>query len=292
MPAGEDTMFSRHHSAYEPRVATLADSEAVHRLIARAWRVYLRFPPEELLARLRPGLGWVAGRRAEISGFLLVEMQPFLFALITGAAVSDEWRVSAYLDTFLPLIEAAVRPQGAGALAQIGYAPWLAPVLRERGFVSRDWVVTYEWLYQPMAVRGNQSVTLRSAHLRDLPTLLALDNQIFGPLWHKPATSFEEALAQAFLFTVAEKDGQIIGYQWCEKHDAHAHLTRLAVRPGWEGQGVGTRLLTEALVAVIKAGTHWVTLNTQESNLRSQMLYERHGFRRTDERVPVLWKDL
>jgi ribosomal protein S18 acetylase RimI-like enzyme len=50
--------------------------------------------------------------------------------------------------------------------------------------------------------------------------------------------------------------------------------------------------LTEALASMIKAGGNWITLNTQESNLRSQILYERHGFRRTGDRVAVLWKDL
>jgi ribosomal protein S18 acetylase RimI-like enzyme len=122
---------------------------------------------------------------------------------------------------------------------------------------------------------------------------VSLDEDIFGPLWHKPTKSFEEALARAFNFTVAELDSQIVGYQWCEKHERHGHITRLGVRPGWEGQGVGTRLLTEALLAMVKADANWVTLNTQESNMRSRMLYERHGFRLlNDDHVAVLWKDM
>jgi ribosomal-protein-alanine N-acetyltransferase len=153
-------------------------------------------------------------------------------------------------------------------------------------------VVTYEWHYQPVTVSGNRSLTVRSAHLRDLPTLLSLDKHIFSPIWHKPISSFEEALARAFVFTVAEQDGEIVGYQWCEKQKGHGHITRLAVGPDWEGRGVGTRLLTEALVSMVKAGVNWITLNTQESNLRSQTLYERHGFRLTGDRVAVLWKDL
>jgi ribosomal-protein-alanine N-acetyltransferase len=135
-------------------------------------------------------------------------------------------------------------------------------------------------------------VTVRSAHLRDRPTLLALDKRIFGPIWHKPVNSFEEALARAFIFSVAEQDDEIIGYQWCEKHERHVHITRLAVRPDREGHGIGTRLLTEALVSMVEAGVNWITLNTQESNLRSRTLYEHHGFRLTGDRVDVLWKDL
>ncbi len=284
--------FGRRDPIYTARLTTDDDAEAVQRLIAHAWHVYLRIPPEEVLLHLRSDPGWVAESGDGVDGFMLAEIQPFLIALITAAAVSDSWRVPPYLDTFLPPVEETLRPRGVTALVQIGYAPWLTEVLRERGFASRDWVVTYEWHYQPVAVRGNLSVSVRSAHLRDLPALLSLDKSIFGPIWHKPARSFQEALARAFLFTVAEKDDQIVGYQWCDKHKRHGHITRLGVQPGWEGKGVGTRLLTEALAALVSAGVTWVTLNTQESNLRSRMLYEHHGFRPTDDRVAVLWRDL
>jgi ribosomal-protein-alanine N-acetyltransferase len=285
--------FRKRDSVYAARLASPDDGAAVQRLFAHAWRVYLRVPPEKVLLQLRQlGLGWIAGEGEDISGFILTEIQPSLIALITAAAVRDDRQVSFCLDSLLPLVEEKVRLKGVSALTQIGHAPWLTALLRERGFACRDWVVTYEWPYQPITISGNPSVTVRAAHLRDLSTILSLDRRIFGPIWHKPFNSFEEALARAFAFTVAEQDGQIIGYQWCERHERRAHLTRLAVRPGWEGRGVGTRLLTEALVALVEAGTDWITLNTQESNSRSRTLYERQGFRLTSDRVAVLWKDL
>ena len=286
-------LLRKRDAVYQARAATAGDAAPVQRLIAQAQRIYLRTAPEEVMLDFRPGWGWVTGKGDNLTGLMLAEIQPPGIAVITAAALSDDWRVPAYLDAFLPLVETTMRSRGVTALAQIGHAPWLTVALRERGFVSRDWVVTYEWHYQPVAIGGHGGVTVRSAHRRDVPILVSLDEQIFGPLWHKPLTTFEEALARAFIFAVAELDGQIIGYQWCEKHERHGHITRLGVRPGWEGQGVGTRLLTQVLVAMVKAGVNWVTLNTQESNLRSRMLYERHGFRPlNDERVAVLWKDM
>ena len=284
--------FRRYAAVYEPRASRPSDAESVQRLIERAWRVHLRMLPGQVPFHLQSGMGWVAGDGDGANGFMLVQIQPLKVALILAAALNDDWRVSDYLDTFLPLVEEKTRQEGATALVQIGYAPWLTAVLDKRGFVSQDWVVTYEWYYQPVTVNGNRSVTVRSAHLRDLPTLLMLDKHIFSPIWHKPINNFEEALAQAFFFYIAENNGEIVGYQWCEKRERHGHITRLAVRADWEGQGVGTRLLTEALVSMAKAGVNWVTLNTQESNLRSQTLYERHGFHLTGDRVAVLWKDL
>lgn len=291
--------FKRRNPVYTARFATPADTDAVRRLVEHARRVYLRIPLEEALFHLRSGLGWVAGEGDRVGGLILTEIQPITLedaiayiASIVAAAVSDDWQVAPYLDTFLPLVEETVRQKGATALVQIGYAPWLTTVLDERGFIQQDWVVTYEWYSQPVTIRGNPSVAIRSAHLRDLPTLVSLDERIFGPIWRKPPPNFTEALAQAFIFTVAEAEGQIVGYQWSDKVGEHGHLTRLAVRPGWEGGGVGTRLLTEALVAMVNAGVTWVTLNTQESNVRSRELYERHGFHPTGERVAVLCKDL
>ena len=283
---------ARDEPLYEARPVTPTDAPAVQRLLDEAWHVYLRIPPTEVLTRLLSGLGWVAGEEERLSGFMLAEIQPPSLAFITAAALSDDWRVKPYLNTFLPPAERLIRQKGATALVHIGHAPWLTVALQEHRFTVRDWVLTYEWHYRPVTVAGNMSVSVRSAHLRDLPTLTRLDEQIFGPVWHKPAGSLVQALAQAFVFSVAEKEGQIVGYQWCDKYGRHGHLSRLAVRPGWEGQGVGTRLLTEALVALVAGGATWITLNTQESNLRSRMLYEQHGFRLTDYRVPVLWKDL
>jgi ribosomal-protein-alanine N-acetyltransferase len=284
--------FGSHDPVYASRPATPADADAVQRLMECARRVYLRIPLEDVPLHLGSGLGWVASHGNRVGGLLLTEIRPSSIAFITAAAVSDDWRVAHYLDNLLPRVEETVRQKGTTALVQIGYAPWLTVVLCQRGFARRDWVVTYEWHYQPVTIGGRRSVTVRPAHLRDIPALLSLDERIFGPVWHKPASGFEKALAQAFTFTVAEEDAQIVGYQWCDIRGRHGHLTRLGVRPGWEGKGVGTRLLTEALVALVQAGANQITLNTQESNLRSRMLYERHGFRLADERVAVLWKDL
>ena len=291
-PQVKGMFWGRRDMVSNSRPVMPSDADAVHWLLERAWRTYLRFPAEDVRLHLQSGLGWVVDDEHQVSGFMLTEVQPSCAALITAAAVSDDRQLVPHLDALLLRVEETARQKGASALAQIGYAPWLTAVLDERGFAAQDWVVTYEWQYQPVSVRGDLSVTVRPAQQRDLATLLALDGVIFGPVWHKSIGNFEDALARAFTFTVAEKDGLLIGYQWSDKLQEHGHITRLAVRPDWENKGVGTRLLTEAMTAMVKAGVAWITLNTQESNLRSQALYERHGFRLADQRVAVLWKDL
>jgi ribosomal protein S18 acetylase RimI-like enzyme len=91
---------------------------------------------------------------------------------------------------------------------------------------------------------------------------------------------------------VALVDNQIIAYEWCERHGQHAHLTRLAVHPDYQGRGIGAQLLYQAITDALARGANIITLNTQEHNYRSRALYERFGFVDTKKRMPVLWKDL
>ncbi len=84
----------------------------------------------------------------------------------------------------------------------------------------------------------------------------------------------------------------MVAYEWCEIYKEHAHLTRLAVHPDYQGQGIGAQLLYQAITDALAAGANLMTLNTQENNRRSRALYERFGFVDTRQRIPVLWKDL
>ncbi len=126
----------------------------------------------------------------------------------------------------------------------------------------------------------------------DLPTLLTLDRLAFSHIWHKSFGNLSEALAKAASFAVALVDEQIVAYEWCEIYKEHAHLTRLAVHPDYQGHGIGAQLLYQAIIDALDEGADLITLNTQEENHRSRALYERFGFVDTKQRMPVLWKDL
>src|SRR6185295_4662645 len=111
-------------------------------------------------------------------------------------------------------------------------------------------------------------------------------------IWRKSVGNFNEALASADSFAVAELGGQIVGYEWYERYHKHAHLTRLAVHPAYQSRGIGTQLLHAAITDALANGVNMITLNTQEDNNRSRALYERFGFVYTQQRMPVLWKNL
>jgi ribosomal protein S18 acetylase RimI-like enzyme len=61
------------------------------------------------------------------------------------------------------------------------------------------------------------------------------------------------------------------------------HLDRIAVAPRQQGEGRGRDALALAIAAMRHQGAARIALSTQLTNLRSQRLYERCGFRRTPE---------
>ncbi|MEW5959537.1 MAG: GNAT family N-acetyltransferase, partial [Chloroflexota bacterium] len=111
-------------------------------------------------------------------------------------------------------------------------------------------------------------------------------------IWQKTVHKFSEALAMGDSLMLAEINGQVVGYEWCEIHPRQAHLNRLAVHPDYQGRGIGAQLLHRALSDVRARGVHKITLNTQEHNHRSIALYQRFGFELTGQRLPVLVKTL
>jgi ribosomal-protein-alanine N-acetyltransferase len=284
--------FFRKDPVYTARRATAADLQSARRLIDKSWRVYLGKGVDALDDHLRPGLSWVLDERGDLCGFMSAEMRPFSIANITAAAIGNSQQAAVYADAMFPLIEATLCQQGVAALVHIGHVPWLAETLERKRFRKRETVLTYGWDARPIAVSGNSSVSIQPARRSDLEDLVALDRSIFGPIWHKQIDEFEQVFDRTFAFNVARYDDRIVGYQWGDRTEAHGHLTRLGVSPEWQGKGVGTRLFTEALAEMAGCGVTWITLNTQESNLRSRRLYERHGFRVVGQPVYVMWLDL
>jgi ribosomal-protein-alanine N-acetyltransferase len=275
------------------RAIESTDIRNLLRLIDISWRIHLRISPVEFETKIKNTLGFVAEDRVGLRGFMMIEpLQPDA-ALIVGAGLRDTWGIRPFLDLFLPKVQRAAVDNDLPALVHVGGATWLVDELKSRGFKVREWVAAFERIdINPPAKPARAPARIRTAHYNDLPTLLTLDRLAFGHIWHKSLGNFSEALAKAASFTVALINDQMVAYEWCEIYKEHAHLTRLAVHPDYQGQGIGAQLLYQAITDALVAGANLITLNTQEHNHRSRALYERFGFVDTKQRIPVLWKDL
>jgi len=58
----------------------------------------------------------------------------------------------------------------------------------------------------------------------------------------------------------------------------NCHISDLAVAPGMDGRGIGTRLLAFAEDWAKPQGCRYMTLGVFPGNARARALYERHGF--------------
>jgi ribosomal-protein-alanine N-acetyltransferase len=286
-------VLGRNREQTRVRPIEQTDLPALLRLIEWAWRVHLRLPPTELRDKIREVPGFLAEDRIGLRGFMIVEPQPTESGLIIAAGLNDSWSVKAYLEALLPALERVMLDLQLPALVHIGHSSWLNEELERHSFAIREWVVTFERLgTQPPAHPALSLAQIRTAHFSDLPALSLLDELAFDHIWHKPFSNFREALAKADSFAVALVEGQIVAYEWCEVYGQHAHLTRLAVHPAYQGRGIGAQLLYQAISDVLEHGANLITLNTQENNARSQALYKRFGFMDTPERIPILQKKL
>jgi len=196
------------------------------------------------------------------------------------------------LEAWSPLWEAVraeIQAQGGGAtIGVISLNGWLQNILQENNFQLKQNIVMLEWFNQPVELSALPAgVTIRRMTAVDLRQTVETDASAFAPLWQNSYTALQKALSLALFATVAEKDGQIIGYQLSTPNSLGVHLARLTVRKEAQGQGIGRGLLTDLLIQVQKRRLGRLTVNTQDDNAISLALYQKTGFIPTGEQFPV-----
>ena len=165
-------------------------------------------------------------------------------------------------------------------------------------------------------IGSTPTVTVRPADRADLLDVLRIERRSFSEPW--PYAAFESVLdAPAFLVAEGEVersetsegasgesrpasregvdgDGTLLGYVVGDVMPNHGrdigHIKDLAVRPDARGEGVGRRLLREALFGLALAGAAVVKLEVREGNDAARSLYRDEGFEPT-RRVPRYYGD-
>src|SRR5512139_3290634 len=87
------------------------------------------------------------------------------------------------------------------------------------------------------------------------------------------------------LLLVADEDGAIAGFAFCEPADGRLHLTGLAVHPDFGRLGIGAALVRRAIDESRTRGLDGVTLTTFADLAWNGPFYARLGFRVADERA-------
>ncbi|SEF90225.1 ribosomal-protein-alanine N-acetyltransferase [Halobellus limi] len=145
-------------------------------------------------------------------------------------------------------------------------------------------------------IGATPAVTVRPADRADLLDVLRIERNAFSEPW--PYAAFESVLdAPAFLVAVGpgvDGDDTLLGYVVGDVMPNNGrdigHIKDLAVRPDARGEGVGRRLLREALFGLALAGAVVVKLEVREGNDAARSLYREEGFEPT-RRVPRYYGD-
>lgn len=85
---------------------------------------------------------------------------------------------------------------------------------------------------------------------------------------------------------VAEADRTVIGYASLTAASADTGGVQvIAVRPGYEGKGIGEALLAQLAATAVADGYQEVILYVRADNMRARTFYERNGFTETGTRA-------
>ena len=274
------------------RQATLADEASVRGLMGAAERVMLRLRADSLVEYLTREPFLLLEEEGRLGGFLACSALRLPQARLAAAGLVDSIPVSHWLDQLLPPCLERLRDFGATSLSYIGSAAWLVGTLQERGFRLISHIAAYEKRDLSIPHTGSRVVDVRPVEPGDFPELVSMDALGFHPLWRNTTGTFERWLATVPYFTVAAVGESPVGYCYCSADSGHGQLIRMAVHPSWQGQGIGTRLLADAMRFFREAGAHLITLNTQEENERAQWLYRGFGFQLIGREAVALWRDL
>lgn len=175
-------------------------------------------------------------------------------------------------------------------IAVIPLQRWFRAVLQTSDFSLTHRVVMLNWEHRRDEVVSEPvtgDIVVRQMNMDDLPIVHAVDSVAFRHEWKNSQSSLELAYRQATIATVAELDGELVGYQISTASPVGGHLARLAVLPGFQRKGIGSALVRDVLWQFERRGAERVTVNTQEDNAASLALYQKAGFVLTGESYPV-----
>jgi ribosomal-protein-alanine N-acetyltransferase len=134
-------------------------------------------------------------------------------------------------------------------------------------------------------------VVVRRADRADLLDVLRIERTSFTEPW--PYSAFEHFVDEP-AFLVAARGTDVLGYVVGDVMPNHGndigHIKDLAVRPEARGNGLGRRLLQQALTAMAIDGAAVVKLEVRVSNDPARELYQSVGFRPA-RRIPRYYGD-
>ncbi|QTH43753.1 ribosomal protein S18-alanine N-acetyltransferase [Cohnella sp. LGH] len=118
----------------------------------------------------------------------------------------------------------------------------------------------------------------RLMKLDDIAAIVEIEQEVFAAPWTAEAFRNELTNNMFAKYMVLEMDGDVAGYGGMWLIIDEAHVTNIALRSQYQGQGYGKALLRELMKTASYLGARRMTLEVRVSNERAQSLYRKMGF--------------
>ncbi len=134
-------------------------------------------------------------------------------------------------------------------------------------------------------------IAIRKMTMQDVPAVSQIDRLSFSMPWPEHSFQYEVAENRVARCFVAETDDHHIAamiVSWIIVDEMH--IATIATHPDFRRQGIGERILRDALVDGRDAGAHLAFLEVRASNAAAQAMYRKFGFLVSGKR-PRYYKD-
>jgi ribosomal-protein-alanine N-acetyltransferase len=118
-------------------------------------------------------------------------------------------------------------------------------------------------------------ISMRRRHLR---SVLRIEGSVYPRPWSLGLFNSELAMKGSRSYRVAKVGSAVVGYAGLMHVAGEAHVTTLAVDPGWHRRQIGTRLLLDLAHTARRWGCTGLTLEVRMGNGPARELYRRFGF--------------
>lgn len=130
----------------------------------------------------------------------------------------------------------------------------------------------------PSIEREQSCVHIRWMIRRDMPSVLAIENDSFEFAWSDE--EFVRALRQRnCIGMVAELNEVVVGFMIYELHKNRLHILNFAVHQDYRRHGVGRSMVDKLVSKLSYQRRSRILLEVRETNLAAQLFFKSLGFR-------------
>jgi [ribosomal protein S18]-alanine N-acetyltransferase len=122
------------------------------------------------------------------------------------------------------------------------------------------------------------SFVFRYMKEEDIDQILEVEHASFTTPWSREAFYNELHNNKFAVYIVLEEDNKVVGYCGAWIVIDEAHVTNVAILPGYRGRKLGEALLKEMMSVATEMGAKSMTLEVRVTNQVALSLYRKLGF--------------